>query len=290
MQPSSFEYFAPTGVEEALELLSKYKEDAKIMAGGQSLIPLLKLRIASFPYIIDISGLQGLSKISENGNYLEVGALATISDIEENKLIEEKYQILHEAASQIADPLIRNRGTIGGNISHGDPSNDMPAAAIALKAKIEVIGREKKRLLDAHSFVTDSFTNALKAGEILNKVLFPITGDNSGGCYIKQKKSAGDFSVAAIAVQLSLNDNESVKSAGIGLTSVAPKPVWATKAEQFLEGKKINDSVTKEAAKIIVSESNPTTDFYGSSEYKKKVLGRIAEDAINISFERALVR
>jgi carbon-monoxide dehydrogenase medium subunit len=290
MHPSSFEYFAPTKMEEALELLSKYGEDAKIMSGGQSLIPLLKLRIASFPYVIDISGVQGLNRITENKEFLEIGALTTISSIADSELIKKRYQILHEAAGQIADPLIRNRGTIGGNISHGDPSNDIPAVAIALKANLEVIGKEGKRIVEAHSFVTDSFTNVLKVGEILNKIRIPVAPDNSGGCYIKQKKSAGDFSVAAIAVQLSLHDNDSVKSAGIGLTSVAPKPTRAMKAERFLEGKKINDSVVREAAKIVVSESDPSTDFYGSSEFKRKVLGKIAEEAINLSFERATVR
>lgn len=290
MHPSSFEYFAPTKMEEALDLLSKYKGDAKIMAGGQSLIPLLKLRIASFPYVIDISGLNGMRGISEEGEYLEIGALATISDIEENEMVRERYTILHEAAVQIADPLIRNRGTIGGNLSHGDPSNDMPSVAIALKAKMEVIGKEGVRLIEGDSFITDSFTNSMNEGEILRRVLIPAVKGSTGGCYIKQKKSAGDFSVAAVAVQLSLNENESIRSAGIGLTSVAPKPLRAMRAEKFLEGKKISDSVVKEAAKIVVSESDPSTDFYGTSEFKKKVLEMITEEAINVSFERALVR
>ncbi len=290
MHPSSFEYFAPTKVEEALELLSKYGEEAKIMAGGQSLIPLLKLRIAAYSYVIDISRVEGLNKIRETGDFLEIGALTTVNELEENELVKEKYRILHEAAVQIADPLVRNRGTVGGNISHGDPSNDLPAVAIATKAKLEIVGKKGKRVVDADSFITDSFTTSLEEGEILGKVLVPIPEVSSGGCYIKQKKSAGDFSVAAVAVNLVLAEDETVKSAGIGLTSVAPKPTRAKKAERYIEGKKINDSVAREAARIIVSEAEPSTDFYGSADYKRKVLGRIAEEAINLAFERGLVR
>ena len=290
MHPSSFEYFAPTKVEEALELLSKYGEEAKIMAGGQSLIPLLKLRITAYSYVIDISRVEGLNKIRETGDFLEIGALTTVNELEENELVKEKYRILHEAAVQIADPLVRNRGTVGGNISHGDPSNDLPAVAIATKAKLEIVGKKGKRVVDADSFIADSFTTSLEEGEILGKVLVPIPEVSSGGCYIKQKKSAGDFSVAAVAVNLVLAEDETVKSAGIGLTSVAPKPTRAKKAERYIEGKKINDSVAREAARIIVSEAEPSTDFYGSADYKRKVLGRIAEEAINLAFERGLVR
>jgi len=290
VHPTSFEYFAPTKMEDALQLLSKYGDDAKVMAGGQSLIPLLKLRIASFPYVVDISGLKGLNQIVERGDYLEIGSLTTISELEENDLVKEKYQALHEAAGLIADPLVRNRGTIGGNVSHGDPSNDIPAVIIALKAKLELAGLRGIRNVEADSFVTDSFTTVLEKGEILKRILIPISGNNSGGCYIKHKKSAGDFSVAAVAVHLRIEDNERVKSAGIGLTSVAPKPLRAVRGESYLEGKKLTDSTVREAAKIVVSESNPSSDFYGSVEFKKKVLGRITEEAIHLSFERAMVR
>ncbi len=290
MHPNSFEYFAPTKMEDALQLLTKYGDDAKIMAGGQSLIPLLKLRIASFPYVVDISRLKGLNQITEKGGYLEIGSLTTINELEENDLVKEKYQALHEAAGLIADPLVRNRGTIGGNVSHGDPSNDIPAVIIALKARLELEGLGGTRTVDADSFVTDSFTTVLEKGEILKRILIPISGPNSGECYIKHKKNAGDFSVAAVAVHLRLEDDERVKSAGIGLTSVAPRPLRAVKGESYLEGKKLTDSTVKEAAKIVVSESDPSPDFYGSLEFKKKILGRITEEAIHLSFERAMVR
>jgi len=277
-------------MEEAIDLLTKFGEDAKIMAGGQSLIPLLKLRMASFPYVIDISRIQGLDYIEEKGKFLEIGALTTLSEIEDSELIKERYRILWEAAAQIADPLVRNRGTIGGNISHGDPSNDMPAVIMALDGKLEITGKQGKRVVEASSFITDSFTTLLQEGEILSKFMVPVFDGSSGGCYIKQKKNAGDFSVAAIAVHLSIDKEEKVRRAGIGLTSVGPRPLRAEKGERFLEGKRINDSVASEAANIIVSESDPTSDFYGSADYKKKVLNKIAVEAINTSYERAMVR
>jgi len=290
VHPSSFEYFAPKSMEEAIGLLTKFGEDAKIMAGGQSLIPLLKLRMASFPYVIDISRIEGLDYIEEKGKFLEIGALTTMSEIEDSELIKERYRILREAAVQIADPLVRNRGTIGGNISHGDPSNDMPAVIIALDGKLEITGKQGKKVIDADSFITDSFTTVLQEGEIMSKIMIPMFDASSGGCYIKQKKNAGDFSVAAIAVHLSIDKEDRVRRAGIGLTSVGPRPLRAEKGERFLEGKRINDSVAREAANIIVSESDPTSDFYGSADYKKKVLNRIAVEAINTSYERAMVR
>ncbi len=289
MHPSSFDYYAPDSLDGALELLERYGDDAKIMAGGQSLIPLLKLRLASFPHIIDISGIDEMKYIEEGKEYLNMGALTTISEIEESQLIKTKYRLLHEAATKIADPLVRNRGTIGGNISHGDPSNDMPAAMIALNAKFKIVGPEEERMVPAATFVTDSFSTVLGKGEILKSISIPIPNLNTGGCYIKQKKNAGDFSVAAIAVLLHLDEREKVRAAGIGLTSVGPKPLKAEKAEIYLKGKRIDDRVAKEAAEVVVGESNPFSDFYGNAEFKKKVLGKIAEDAIHLAYERAMV-
>lgn len=288
MYPPDFEYYAPTRIDDALNLLSEHGEDAKILAGGQSLIPLLKLRLASFPYIIDISGIEDMKYIKEEEEQLRIGSVVTIGDVEDNAMVKSSYYILHEIAAQIADPLVRNRGTVGGNITHGDPSNDMPAGMIALKAKLVLQGKKGKRIVDSDSFILEPFTTILEEGEILTEILIPKASTQTGGCYIKQRKNAGDFSVAAIAVQLTLNEDERVEKAGIGLVSVAPRPVRAAKAERYIEGEKINDSTVKEVAKIIVEESEPSTDFYGSAEFKKKILGIISEDAINLAFERAL--
>lgn len=290
MHPSSFEYYAPNKMEDVLSLLSKYGEDARILAGGQSLIPLLKLRLASYPYIIDISGIREMNHVEEDKLLLRIGALTTINDIADNDIIKNKYQILHEAALQIADPLVRNRGTIGGNISHGDPSNDIPAVMIALKAKLVIIGENGTRNVSSDKFILDTFTTALQVGEILKEIHIPAIKSGSGGCYVKYKKNAGDFSIAAIAVFLNLDEDEVVAEAGIGLTSVAPKPVRAVKAEDYLKGKRIDRATVREACEIIVNESDPVPDFYGGADFKKKVLRKIGEEAIQLAFERALVR
>lgn len=290
MHPSQFEYFAPSGLEEALRLVAQYGEEGKIMAGGQSLIPLLKLRLASFPYIIDISEIKGMNYIREEDDFLNIGALTTINDLEESEVIKNRYGIIHEAASQIADPQVRNRGTVGGNISHGDPSNDMPAVMIALGARFKVEGSKGERFINSDSFILDPFTTSLEDGEILTEVSIPVPKENSGGCYIKQKKNAGDFSVAAVAVHLTLGAHDVIEKAGIGLTSVAPKPVRAGKAEKYLEGKKLDDSLVREVSKIVVEESDPSTDFYGTESFKRKVLGRISTEAVHLAYERATVR
>lgn len=287
MNPSSFSYYAPRRIEEAFDFLSKHRDEAKILAGGQSLIPLMKLRLASIPYIVDISGIRDLSYIRESSSDLRIGALTTLNDLEESDMIRSKYQIINDAVSGIADPLVRNRGTIGGNISHGDPSNDIPAVMLALRAKFVVGNGELGRTVEATDFFVDTFTTALEYGEILREVIIPRYEKRSGGCYIKNKKAAGDFSVAAIAVHLVTNADGTVERSGIGLTSVGPKPTNAIRAENFLKGKKIDDRVAKEASRIIVSESEPSSDFYGTADFKKRVLEKIAAEAILVAAERS---
>ncbi len=287
MHPSSFEYFAPRRIEEAFDLLAKHDGEAKILAGGQSLIPLLKLRLTSIPYIVDISRIEEMNYIRESHNELHIGALTTIDDIENSASIRGKYPIIFDAASNIADPLVRNRGTIGGNISHGDPSNDMPAVMLALGAKFTIASARGDRVADADGFFIDTFTTALEYGEILREITIPGKGSHEAGCYIKNKKTAGDFSVAGIAVQIRFNNSGTIEKAGIGMTSVSPKPIRATRAENYLKGKKVSDSVVREASRLVVSESNPSTDFYGTVEFKKQVLAKIAEDAIYMATDRA---
>ena len=287
MNPSSFEYSAPKRIEEAFEILAKHDGEAKILAGGQSLIPLLKLRLTSIPYIVDISGIEEMSYIKESSKDLKLGALTTIDDLENSLLIREKYPIIFDAASNIADPLVRNRGTIGGNISHGDPSNDMPAVMLALGARFIIATSKGDRTAEADTFFIDSFTTALEYGDILREISIPKRVGHEGGCYIKNKKTAGDFSVAAIAVQLRFNSSGVVERAGIGMTSVSPKPIRALKAENYLKGKKIGDSVVKETSRLVVAESDPSSDFYGTVEFKKRVLEKIAGDAIYLATDRS---
>ncbi|MEM0155218.1 MAG: xanthine dehydrogenase family protein subunit M [Thermoplasmataceae archaeon] len=287
MNPSSFSYIAPMSLDEAFEFLSSHEDEAKILAGGQSLIPLLKLRLTSIPYIVDISGIDGMNYIRESQSDLRIGSLTTIADLEDSDLIHGKYQIISDAASGIADPLVRNRGTIGGNITHGDPSNDIPAVMLAMGASFILASNRSERKVNAENFFLDTFTTAIEYGEILTEIVIPKAVKRSGGCYIKNKKAAGDFSVAAIAVYLNLRANGTVEKAGIGLTSVGPKPSRALKTEKYLKDRKIDDAVAKEAAAITVTECEPSSDFYGTAEFKKKVLEKITAEAILVAAERS---
>ncbi|MEM4119324.1 MAG: xanthine dehydrogenase family protein subunit M [Thermoplasmatales archaeon] len=285
MQPLPFEYHVPESVNEAIYLLEKYP-DAKILAGGQSLIPMMKLRIASFPHLIDITRIRDLNYLSR-GSTIEIGSIITVGELER---IEGKgFEIIREAASQIADPLIRNMGTIGGNIAHGDPSNDMPAVMMAMKAKFVITGPKGKRVVPADRFITEPYTTILEEAEILTDIRIDIPTTKSGGSYVKQKKSAGDFSIAAVASFVSLDTSGRVKDAGIGITSVSPVPKRAEKAEKFLVGKNLDEDSIREACDLIIEESSLFDDINGSAEYKKKVLWRVARRSLINSRERALV-
>ncbi|MGC8644985.1 MAG: FAD binding domain-containing protein [Thermoplasmata archaeon] len=276
MQPLAFEYHAPRNINDAISLLEKYPE-GKILAGGQSLIPLMKLRIVSFPHLIDVTRIDELRHI-RLGSYIRIGAAVTIGELESKGKI--PHGIIREAASQIADPLVRNMGTVGGNISHGDPSNDMPAVMIALKAKMKIMGPGGEREVNADDFIVDSFTTVLEEGEMLAEVEIEGAAARSGGGYVKQRKSAGDFSIAGVASQMSFDSRGVVRTAGIGLTSVAPKPIRAVKAEAFLVGKELDENVLQEACDLIVDASDPAGDYYGSADFRKKVLWRVAMRAL----------
>ena len=268
MFPEKFEYYAPKSIEEAIKFLNGH-EDAKILAGGQSLIPLLKLRFTSVPEIVDIGKIKGLDEIKFHGNILEIGAMAITADIAEDASIRSKFPVLSEAAGYIADPLIRNMGTIGGDICHGDPANDFPAVMLALDAEFELSSSDKKRTLKAEDFFVDTFATALEPGEILTKIKIQDTG--SSGRYMKYKKYAGDFSILGIAVNLML-DGKKVKKCGIGLTNCGATALKAKEAEKFLEGKEITDENIAGASELLVKVADFMDDDNGSVKFKEKLL------------------
>lgn len=288
MNPSSFEYFSPKTIDEAIGLLSKFQDETKILAGGQSLIPLLKSRFASIPNIVDITQIKEMSYIKESDSEIRIGSLTTISEIEESELLDGKLSLIKEAAKQVADPLIRNRGTIGGNVSHGDPANDFPSVMLALNAEFEVIGPNGCRVIEAKDFFVDTFETSLEADEILKEIRIKKPHGGEGSTYLKLKKGAGDFSVAGVAVHLTVNGELEINEIGIGLTSVAPTAVKAEDAEKFLLGKKPEKAVLEEASDLAVGAASPTSDFYGSAEYKNKVLKILVKDAIMKSYEMAV--
>lgn len=286
MIPPPFDYFAPTDIQEALDLLNKYGEEAKILAGGQSLVPLLKARITTIPYLISLSEIRGLSYIDERKGALHIGAMTLDCDIELSGIIKKRFPILADAAGQLADPLVRNMGTIGGNISHADPSNDLPAVMNAIGATMIAKGRKGSREINASDFFIDTFTTALDHGEILTEIRLPFWGNSSGGSYVKFKKGTWNFSVAAVAVQLELDGKKVIRS-GIATTSVGPRTLKMEKAEKFIIGKELTEDTIKQAAEMVARDSQPASDSYGSEEYKREILRRITTDAIKNAHKRA---
>jgi aerobic carbon-monoxide dehydrogenase medium subunit len=289
MIPPSFEYFAPMSLPEALDLLHKSGENAKILAGGQSLIPVMKLRLGQPSHLIDLNGIGGLSYIKESGGMLRIGAMTRMADLESSSLLKSKYGILHDAAMNIADPLVRNRGTAGGNVSHADPANDLPAAMLALEAQFTSMAPGgATKTYKAIDFFLDSFTTALSHDEILTEIEIPAFAPGNGGAYMKLEKRVGDFAIVGVAAQIALDRNGSCVKAGIGLTSVGATALKATDAENYLKGKSLTDaSVLSKAGELASGKSNPTDDLRGPADYKKEMVKVFTIRALKVAQKRA---
>jgi len=287
MIPPSFDYHVPDSVNDAIGMLQKYGSEAKILSGGMSLIPLMKLRLAEPAHLIDINRISGLDYIKESDGFLEIGALAREVDLEKSELVRSKYPLLLDTTLVIADPLVRNRATIGGNLAHGDPANDHPATMLALEAEIVVVGSQGERKIPVTSFFTDLFTTALSSGEILTEIRIPIPPPGSGGAYFKLERKVGDFATAGVAAQLTVGKDDVCERAGIGLTNVGLTPVKARRAEEALRGKKIDGESIKRAAQLAAQGSEPTADLRGSQEYKRDLVRVLAIRALDRALERS---
>jgi carbon-monoxide dehydrogenase medium subunit len=286
--PPSFEYASPKSLSEAIELIAKRGEEAEVIAGGQSLIPLLKLRLASPSLLVDINSIPGLNHIEESGDFLRIGALTRMAEVEASNLIRERYPAVHDASEVIGDPLVRNMGTVGGNISHGDPNNDMPAVMLAMGAEFAATGPDGERTVRARDFFLDTFTVALDYTEILTEIRVPRCQPRSGGCYLKLEQKVADFATAGVAVQVRLAKGGGCEEIGVGLTAVGPTAIGARKAENWMRGKKLFDSAAvQEFARIAAEESNPSADLRGTIGYKKQVVALLASRAFRRACERA---
>ncbi len=288
MIPQSFDYVAPRSLREALGILRDRGEDANIIAGGQSLIPLLKLRLASPALLVDINRIAGLDSLSESGRVLRIGALVRIADIEGSALIQKRIPILHDAATVIADPLVRNLGTVGGNISHGDPANDLPAVMLALGAEFIAAGPSGERALDAEGFFQDTFATALARDEILTEVRIPVPPPRSGGAYVKFEQKVADFATAGAALQLSLSPRGEIESLGLGLTAVGSTAIKVKGAEAAVKGMRPGDPGAAGALARMASEaSDPSPDIRGTVAYKRRLVGMLVKRALKTASERA---
>ena len=286
MIPPQFDYHAPGTLDEALGLLGSL-DDAKVMSGGQSLLPMLKLRLASPANIIDIGRIPGLDSIEERDGFLRIGALVTESQLESSAVVAERYPILLDTAAVIADPLVRNRATICGNIAHGDPANDHPATMIALGARVVAVGPEGERTIDINDFFFGLFMTALGEGEILTELRIPTPPTHSGGSYVKLERKVGDYAVAGSAVQLTLAEDGTVARAGIALTNLGIAPIRVTAAEAALSGQAPDDDAVAAAAQAAADAADPVADRRGSVEYKKNMARVLTTRAIRKALARA---
>ena len=287
MIPAPFDYHAPQSLAEAIALLQRHGEEAKVLSGGQSLLPLLKLRMGSASHLVDIGRIPGLEYIKEEGGFLKIGGRTKESALERSDLITKKYPILHDTAVVIADPIVRNRATVGGNLAHADPANDHPATMIALGAEVTVTGPKGERTIKIDEFFTGIFATALAADEILTEIRIPIPPPRSGGAYVKLERKVGDFATAAAAAHVTLGADGSVEAARIALTAAGPTPIRATEAERLLHKKKPDAKTIAEAARLAAQATSPSADRRGSVQYKREMARVLTARALAKAVERA---
>jgi carbon-monoxide dehydrogenase medium subunit len=286
MLPAPFEYHRPSSLEEAVQLLSSLDE-AKVLAGGQSLIPLLKFRFASPAHLVDVNRVPGLDGIKEEGGFLRIGALVRHNQIVASDLVSARYPVLAAAAPQIADPIVRNLGTVGGSLAHADPAGDWGAVMLAVGASVVARSARGEREIPIADFLQDIFTTALTSDEILTEVRVPVPDPRAGGAYLKLERKVGDFATAAVAAQVTLRADGACEQAGIGLTNVGITPIKAEKAEAALEGKRLDDKTIGQAAQLAAAAAQPSEDLRGSVEYKRDMVRVLTARALRKAVERA---
>ena len=286
MIPAGFDYHTPRTVTEAIKLLGDLGPDARLLAGGHSLLPMMKLRFAEPAHLIDLGRIPELRGISQAGNEVHIGAMTTENDLLRSALLAQKVPLLVEGASWIADPQVRYKGTIGGDISHGDPGNDHPALMLALDASFVLKGPRGERVVKADGFFLGLYSTLLEPGEILTQIRVPIPAAGSGWSYQKLKRKTGDFATAATAVLLQMKGT-SVAKVGIGLTNVAPTALKARAAEDYLIGKPIDESSLSEAARLAMSICDPMPDQRGDAAYKTAMCGEMTRRALAAARDRA---
>lgn len=292
MIPPQFDYHSPGSLAEAFALLGSL-DDAKIMSGGQSLLPMLKLRLASPAHVVDVGRVPGLDRIAESDGFLCIGAMATEAQLERHPGVAARWPILVDTAKVIADPLVRNRATVGGNLAHGDPANDHPATMLAVRAQVVAQGAGGERAIPIDDFFHGLFMTALEPGEVLTEIRIPAPASGpggarrAGGAYLKLERKVGDYAVAGVAVQLSLAEDGTVAQAGVGLTNLGFAPIRAEEAEAALVGRFPGDRAIAEAAEAASAAADPVADRRGSVEYKKNMARVLATRAVRKALARA---
>jgi carbon-monoxide dehydrogenase medium subunit len=283
--PGTFDYHAPSTLQEALLLLQS-EGGAKILAGGQSLIPAMRFRLAVPEVLIDITRIKDLSHLEERGNHLVIGALTHESQLEDSALVQKSYPLLADTARVIADPLVRNNATVGGNLAHADPANDHPATMLAYGAEVVATGPKGTRTIPIDDFFVGLFESCLAPTEILTEIHIPKPVSGSGGAYLKIERKVGDYAVAAVAVQLVLAAGL-IKSVRVGLTNVGSVPSRSKNAEAALTGKAPTEDVLEAAGKAAAAECDPSADLRGQVDYKRDLVRVLIKRAVRLAVKRA---
>ncbi len=286
MIPPSFEYHAPTVLQDALGLLRQHGEGARVLAGGHSLLPMMKLRFAEPEHLIDLNRIDALRGVREDGAHVVIGAMTTENELIASELLQRKCPLIPEAARQIADPQVRNCGTVGGDIAHGDPANDHPAIMLTLGADFVLAQANGERTVAADGFFVDTFASELEPGEILKEIRVPVAVAGSGWAYCKLKRKTGDYATAAAAVQLTL-DGGSCSQFSLGLTNVGPTALLVRDAPGAVLGRAIDDALIEQIAEMAMAACDPAEDLRGSVEYKRHMAGEMTRRAIRVAVERA---
>ena len=286
MIPNAFEYHAPESIEEAIRLLSDHQDDAKLLAGGHSLLPMMKLRFAEPAHLVDINGIDELRGVRLDGDKVHIGSMTTENAIIASETLQQHCPLLPEAAHNISDPQVRNRGTIGGDIAHGDPANDHPALMLACNAEFRLRGPNGERSVAAADFFLGAYWTALEADEVMTEIVIPAFAPRTGYAYCKLKRKQGDWATAASAVVLRL-DGSTCAEARIGLTNVGPTALSADDAAAALVGRTIDEAAIEEAAQKAMAVCDPAEDLRGDVEYKTHMAGEMTRRAIRQALQRA---
>ncbi len=287
MKPAMFEYDDPTTLDETLELLARHGDECKVLAGGQSLVPLMNFRLARPARLVDINGVEELAGIRREQGRLVIGAMTRHSDVETSNLVAEGWPLLHEAIGWVGHSQIRNRGTVGGSVAHADPAAELPAAFAALDAAFRVRSKRGSRTLGWRDFFVAEFTTALAADELVTAVEVPPQEPGTGFAFVEFARRHGDFALGGAAVAVMLRRDGSCESAAIALLAAAPAPVRPAAAEAQLAGAKLDAATIAAAAEAAVRDVHPTSDLHGSSDYRVKLLRTMVERALTRAAQRA---
>ena len=286
MIPGAFAYHRPSSVKEAVGLLAQLGDDGRALAGGHSLIPMMKLRLATPANLVDLGGIADLKGIRADGNDIVIGAMTTQHDLIGSQLLGEKIPILRETSEQIADPQVRYLGTLGGNVANGDPGNDMPAVMLCLNATYQIAGRAGERRVAAREFYHGAYFTALEVGDVLTAVRIPVPAAGHGYAYEKLKRKIGDYATAAAAIVLTISGGK-IGTCSIGLTNVAETPLWAEEAAKILVGSAPDAATVKKAVAAAEAITAPATDARGPAQYRTKMAGVMLTRALARAKTRA---